>query len=286
MNLEFEEIYPKIFVYKNPWKDINLVTKTIIDSDVNPENSILKDWKGWYTFGKEVNMLNWDGIIDPKRAELEQGVWNEIIDLFYATTQHYSEYHSLPIEKEKMVLDEGSGFETEAWKRMGPSICKYDVGGGIENNEFDLAMHMHTDYQVEYEQNRGYKFTLTCTMYLNDDYDGGGIDFLVGENKLFYYKPKAGDILVFPAGDPNYLSDPGELYRHGVRKTYVKPKYFIRNHWTRFYEGSEEWQKNEKTYGKDLWSEMEKERIKDGIKSGLYQLVDYAKIKEEAERIK
>lgn len=285
MNLEFEEIYPKIFVYRNPWSDINLVTKTIIDSETNPEGSILKDWKGWYTFGKEVNMLNFGEGLNETRAAGEQKVWDEIIDLFYKTTEHYAKYHGLPIEKDKKVMDEGSGFETEAWKRMGPSICKYEIGGGIENTEFDLAMHMHTDYQIEYEDNRGYKFTLTCTMYLNDDYEGGGLEFLVGDNKLFYYKPKAGDILVFPAGDPNYLSDPGELYRHGVKKVYGNPKYFIRNHWTRFYEGSEEWRKNEKIYGKDIWAEMELQRVKEERKNGTYQTLDYAEIEKNGVRI-
>jgi hypothetical protein len=37
MTLEYKEIYPKIFVYSNPFKDINLLTKTIIESETNPE---------------------------------------------------------------------------------------------------------------------------------------------------------------------------------------------------------------------------------------------------------
>lgn len=286
MSLEFEEIYPKIFVYKNPWKDIDLVTKTIIESEENPEGSILSDWNGWYTFGKEVQMLNYDGKPENERTTRERAVWDEIIDVFYKTTQHYSEYHNVPIERDKFVYNEVEEVDIETWKRMGPSICKYEVDSGINDSNFDLAMHYHTDYQIEYEEHRGHKFTVTCTMYLNDDYEGGGIDFLVGENKLFYYKPKAGDVLVFPAGDPNYLSEPGELYRHGVRKCYGKPKYFIRNHWTRFYEGSKEWLEQEAIYGKDAWKELEMERVKRGRKDGLYQTLDYDTIFKTAERIK
>lgn len=285
MSLNYREIYPKIFVYENPWKDINVTTKVIMDSEKNPEGSLLSDWKSWYTFGKEVNMLNFDNKEDNERTRLEQNVWEEIKDVFYKTTQHYSECYNLPIEKDAIVHDDILEKDMKLWQLMGPSVCKYEVGAGIDENSFDLAMHMHTDYQVEYEDSRGYKFTLTATMYLNDDYEGGGVDFLVGENKLFYYKPKAGDVLVFPAGDPNYLSEPGELYRHGVRKTYVNPKYFIRNHWQRYFHGSKEWLEQESIYGKEEWEKMERARIKEGINSGAYQPLNYEDILKNAERV-
>lgn len=285
MSLEFKEIYPKIFVYSNPFKDIDLLTKVVVESETSPEGSLLSDWKGWYTFGKEVNMLNFNDKLNDERNILEKQMWDDIIDVFHKTTQHYSEIHNVPIEKDKLVYNDVEEKEMKLWQMMGPSICKYEVNSGIDDPIFDLAMHMHTDYQAEYEHNRGYKFTVTATMYLNDDYEGGGLDFLVGDNKLFYYKPKAGDVLVFPAGDPNYLSEPGELYRHGVRKTYGTPKYFIRNHWQRFYEGSKEWLEQEKIYGKEAWAELERARIKEGINSGAYQPLDYAKINEIAERI-
>lgn len=286
MTLDFEEIYPKIFVYKNPFKNIDLLKKIIIESEHNPDGSILGDWKGWYTFGKETNMLNFERGTDQERNEKEKEMWDDIKDVFYATTQHYSEIHNVPIEKDKFINDPIENKDMKLWQLMGPSICKYEVEGGIDDNLIDLAMHMHTDYQQEYENHRGYKFTVTCTMYLNDDYEGGGLEFLVGENKLFYYKPKAGDVLVFPAGDPNYLSEPGELYRHGVKKVYGNPKYFIRNHWQRYYLGSKEWLEQEALYGKDVWAQMEFERTKQERKEGKYQTLDYDYIYKNAERIK
>lgn len=286
MTLKFEEIYPKIFVYKNPFKDLNLLKKVIIESEQNPEGSILGDWKGWYTFGKETNMLNFDRGTDSERNKQEKEMWDDVREVFYLTTQHYSEIHNVPIEKDKIVHDSVEDKQMNLWQLMGPSICKYEVEGGIDDNSVDLAMHMHTDYQQEYENHRGYKFTVTCTMYLNDNYEGGGLEFLVGDNKLFYYKPKAGDVLVFPAGDPNYLSEPGELYRHGVKKVYGNPKYFIRNHWQRYYLGSKEWLDQESIYGKDVWQQMESERTKQERKEGKYQTLDYDYIYKNAERIK
>jgi len=285
MTLKFKEIYPKIFVYNNPFKNLDLLAKVIIESEQNPEGSILSDWKGWYTFGKEVNMLNFDKGSDEQRNSVEREMWEDIKNVFFLTTQHYSEIHNVPIEKDKIVHDSIEDKHMNLWQLMGPSICKYEVEGGIDDNNVDLAMHMHTDYQQEYEDHRGYKFTVTCTMYLNDDYEGGGLEFLVGDNKLFYYKPKAGDVLVFPAGDPNYLSEPGELYRHGVKKTYGKPKYFIRNHWQRYYLGSEEWLKQEAIYGKEIWKQMEFERTKKERTEGKYQTLDYDHIYKTAERV-
>jgi hypothetical protein len=285
MTLEFTEIYPKIFVYKNPWSDIDLVTKTIIESETNPEGSLLSDWNGWYTFGKEVQMLNYDGKPDDERTRREKAVWDEVIDVFYKTTQSYSEHFGVPVERNKTVYNDVEEEEMEVWKRMGPSICKYEINSGIDDTNLDIAMHYHTDYQIEYAEQRGYKFVMTATMYLNDEYEGGGIDFLVGENKLFHYKPSAGDVLVFPAGNPMYLSEPGELYRHGVKKCYGSPKYFIRNHWTKFYEGDKDWLEQEAIYGKEAWNQMEFQRIKQARTDGAYQTLDYDTIFKNAERI-
>ena len=71
----------KIFVYKNPWKDLDLITKTIIDSEEDPNDSIFSDWNSWYTFGKEVMMLS--NKPETERTKKELDVWNEIIDVFY-----------------------------------------------------------------------------------------------------------------------------------------------------------------------------------------------------------
>lgn len=264
--MEFEEIYSKIFVYKNVFKDVKETLKVITNSEKNPENSALGGWHSWYTFGKETDMLDVSKC-DTEQNKKEIDVWEEVIEVFYKTTDHYSKYFNVPIDREATVFDSKTNSDTELWRRMGPSICKYEPGGGIE--ESDLTMHYHTDYQKEREGMRGYKFAITCTMYLNDDYDGGGVDFFV-DNKLFYYKPKAGDILVFPAGDPKYLSENNELYYHGVKKVTKSPKYFIRNHWTWFYDGDSDWKINEDLYGKEIWAEMENARIKEGIEKGEY----------------
>jgi len=279
MTLEYVEIYPKIFVFKNPWKDIDLLVETIKKSEEEPEGSALH-WKGWYTFGKEADQFD-HSVVESDRKQTELKLWNEIIEVFHETTSYYANKFNIPVDKDKKVFNKDAGTEDFMWKLMGPSICKYDVGAGIEDE--DLAMHVHTDYQREYHDFRGYKFAFTCTMYLNDDYEGGGVEYLV-DNKALYYKPEKGDVLIFPAGDPDFLSDQGEYYMHGVKKVAVNPKYFIRNHWVRFYPGSKEWLENEELYGKEMWKEMEIARTKKERTEGKYQSLNYDEIK-KLERI-
>ena len=259
--LSFTEIYPKIYVYKNLFKN----TQDIIDilNDVD-ENSFLGQWEDWYTFGKEIDTININSQ-ETEKTKKELLMWKEVEEIFYKTTNHYAEVHGVKID----TID-------EKWRKMGPSFCKYEPGSGVTD---DLAMHYHTDYQIERKEERGYKFAITCTMYLNDNYKGGGIDFYINK-KLFYYKPKAGDVIVFPAGDPNIISDKDELYHHGVKKCFDFPKYFIRNNWTYFYPGSDEWIKNESFYGEEIWKKMEDDRIKEGKSKGLYQFINEKEIRE------
>jgi len=97
----------------------------------------------------------------------------------------------------------------------------------------------------------GPKFFITCTMYINDDYKGGDIEFFV-DGKLINHKPKAGDILIFPSEEPYY---------HGVKLIEDGYKFFVRNFVMEPFEGTKEWLDNQKKYGAYRWALMEQERI-------------------------
>jgi hypothetical protein len=131
----------------------------------------------------------------------------------------------------------------------------YREEGGVSD---EMSMHYHTDYQQEKADARGYKFRVTCTMYLNDDYDGGELAFAILEDRdkpeeavKFDYKPTAGDILVFPSIAPFY---------HGVKRLRKGDRYFIRNFWLEHFPGTPEWLAGEAEHGEEAWAEMEKER--------------------------
>jgi hypothetical protein len=266
--LEYREIYPKIFVYSNPFKDLDSFLNTIIESEINPEGSMINPWEEWYTFGLEADNFIRDAE-DTPRVIKEKEVLSEIEGVFFTVVDHYFKKHNVEYSFDTFV-DEVDGRSKNKWQKMGPSICKYNPDFEVA---LDLAMHYHTDYQVEKRDARGYNFSVTVTMYLNDDYEGGGIDFYIND-KLFYYKPKAGDVIVFPAGDPGFLTEGDELYHHGVRKVMGSPKYFIRNNMLRFNEGTEEWIKNQQLYGEEIWAQMERERWKRDRANGVYQQIN------------
>jgi hypothetical protein len=85
-------------------------------------------------------------------------------------------------------------------------------------------MAYHTDY-VGYDDAQP-DFALTCTMYINDNYEGGDVAFKVGKDD-YVYKPQAGDVMVFPSGHPDLLSEENVCV-HGVKKITSGLKYFIR----------------------------------------------------------
>lgn len=76
-------------------------------------------------------------------------------------------------------------------------------------------MSFHTDYMVDRSHEEGHKFAITTTMYINDDYEHGAIVFRIN-GKTFSYKPKAGDVLVFPSGHPLLLMEGETPLMHAV----------------------------------------------------------------------
>lgn len=279
-DLKYEEIYDKIIVFKNPWKDLDSLVKTIVESESNPEGSWIGPWSDWYTFGRETSYYNQNNEVN-ERVTREQNAIKEIEDIFHLTTKIYLEKYA----NTKLTLKDGIDYTDEdgkLWRKMGPSICQYYPEAGIE--ETDLAMHYHSDYQIENRDDECFNFALTVTMYLNDDYEGGEIDFFVN-NKLIMYKPEAGDVVVFPAGHPEFLTVGEELYLHGVKKVHGSRKHFIRNHWQMHQTGTPEWRANAELYGVDTWIEMEKARKKISRAAGEYQFINTGNI-EDAVRIK
>jgi hypothetical protein len=97
-------------------------------------------------------------------------------------------------------------------------------------------------------------------MYLNDDYRDGGLSFLTGDKRTIDYKPVAGDVLVFPSGHPDLLSQEGR-YLHAVKRIRDVDKYLVRCFYQIPFDGTPEWHANQERFGAEEWAKMEKERI-------------------------
>jgi predicted 2-oxoglutarate/Fe(II)-dependent dioxygenase YbiX len=215
-NLEYEEILPKVFLYRNLFPATKTFNAILNESQLKPGKSFLfKNWEQWSRFGSYV--VSWT--FSPKEEfkkhpkYMQEKFFIDVTNqIFTATTNHYLEKHNVSVEDD--------------WTVMGPSFCKYETSGPQEKHLEDrgLVMAYHTDY-VGYEDAQP-DFALTCTMYINDNYDGGDVAFKVGKDE-YIYKPKAGDVMVFPSGHPNLLSE-DTICVHGVKKITSGIKYFVR----------------------------------------------------------
>ena len=209
---EYDEIYPKVLVYKNVFKDITKLQEIMKNSSLNPEDSaFLKDWVQWggvdtsTIFGTYVELIGKNfssaDINTPekeRRAREELDAIKEVVQSFFAVTNHFMKKFNI-----KKSIE---------WTHTPPSFCRYIPTTDLPN---DLFMQFHTDYQIEQAAEPGNKFVITSTMYINDDYSRGEILFKVDKDK-FIYKPQAGDILVFPSGHPAVLMEGEHPIMHAV----------------------------------------------------------------------
>lgn len=242
-------LYPKVNVYQNslsdPKKFIDLLKKS---ETFTEDNYFFKPWEDWYGFGSFMNigMPNPSDVLllttEDEYEKTQKDFIEEIRHIFFNYVEQYKEEWD---------------FNLPNWHPNGISICKYDE----TKNHHRLAMNYHTDYNGWDKHKPGLKYGVTCTIYINDDYVGGGISFLDQENgDVIDYKPKAGDVLMFPSAEPYY---------HGVAAVKSGQKYLVRLFWSYYDEGSKEWQENEKKYGKEKWAQMEQDRYEKEKQSGI-----------------
>lgn len=210
-------------------------------------------WKGWFGFGRQVDeqgpYMMWENPEFPPYSEWkrvmidtipERPIRQNVAEQFYWATKEYVDYTNM---------------ELPNWICKNWTLARYIPDENVINND-TLNMNYHTDYQVMQHDWPGEKFTITAVIYPNDDYEGGEIAFRVADEnwkiaKEVEYKPKAGDIVIFPAGHPYY---------HGVKRIWNKAKYIIRVYWQYMAEATPEWKALKEKYG-DKFQEMEKERI-------------------------
>jgi hypothetical protein len=253
-------IYPKLVVYKNMLPKFKEHIDALKESYFPHNNNYyFRPWEDWYGLGDIMN-LALDPLVEKKFSE-DNEYLNRQIDLinalrnaFYKCTYDY--------------INEWN-FDLPNWVANGISICKYNE----TKHDDKYAMTYHTDFRPTEVEAPGKKFGLTCTVYINDDYDGGGLSFLHEESgDVIDYKPNAGDVIVFPSGVP---------YWHAVDRVDNGEKYFVRLFWSYFTNGSKEWISNQLKYGRDAWEKIETERMKKENQMGLH----HKYLLEEGEKI-
>lgn len=269
----YKEILPKVFVYKNlipNHKSYYEFLSKVHDNKI--QTYIFYEPEQWGHYGQSLThrakhedrlpivIENQIGAFPEAKEEIafEAKLIKEFDDAFIAATDHFLEKHNLLEAKKNWII------QPPSFDMYNPTSEEHMLEYLYENNGIKLAMSHHSDYQVEREEMPGNKFVLTVTFYINDDYDGGELRFL---NKSIDtpYKPEAGDIVVFPSGNPKYLSEEGR-YFHGVGAVKNSRKFFCRSFYVEPYLGSDEWLANQAKYGEEVWAEMEKARIAAGLR--------------------
>jgi len=251
--LEYVEIFPKIYVYRNVLKDPKQMYDVMNESEKTSEGKYaLNTWDPWAHFGtytqkKHPSNYPKDLLTDPMFIKEK----NFIEEVESAYDKVISDY----IQKQGIVLPSD-------WIFSGCSYSKYNPN--VDSMANNMTMQYHTDYIISEKDMPGNKFFITCTMYINDDYDGGDIEFYV-DGKLINHKPVAGDILVFPSNVP---------YFHGVKIIKEKEKFFVRNFVMVPYDGSPEWLASQKRFGAHNWFKKEADRIAYDNPRNMVYLVD------------
>ena len=244
-NLDIEMLDDNILVVHNALRDPEALIDYYEDYG---------DWKGWYGFGRQIDARSetfhshphfptwedWKNLLDSCEIPEEEYVYREdVARAFHLATKAY-------IERTDRALP---NWTSQAW-----GLARYIPDEDLINNP-DLTMNYHTDFVADDAESPGDKFGITAVIYPNDDYEGGEISFRVISPeetvaKTVTYKPKAGDIIVFPSGHPYY---------HGVRRISGSPKYIIRLYWMYNFDGTDDWHELNEKYG-DEFAELEKDR--------------------------
>jgi hypothetical protein len=271
---------PLARVYKNLLPNVDKILDLLKKSEKNPEKyEIFNDWQTWNDLGTMVpaglSGYGKSDAYDNGKEYFKQHSKNEETELlaevyraYYLTLDHYISDKNIPPDI-KTHPD-------------GPSFYKYDhTLPAPTPNTPEYNMNYHTDFAFSLKDNPGKKSITTCTMYLNNDYDGGEVVFNLeprlsrpyykrseqfSEEEPYHfgrivYRPEPGDIMVFPAGNPEYLSENG-FYFHCVNRVTKGDKYFISIFNSYEFEGSEYWKEGLSEYGKDLWVWLEKYRTR------------------------
>jgi len=260
MDLQYTELYPGVDVYTGLLRDADKLYEIMKKSEADADGKyFLKKWDKWSVFGTYTQ----------HKDDLEEVTYNDRYDEEKHLSDRVYEAYSAAIEdyiaRHQIQLPDNAHL-------MSSSFSKYDEQIDVMKN--NLTMQYHTDFIISERDMPGKKFLLTCTTYINDDYDGGDICFYI-DGKFINHKPKAGDILIFPSTEPFY---------HGVKAITKGNKFFVRNFMVYTFFGTKEWLEKQREYGAYRWGKIEQERVEyENARNMLYIIEDEVVPYEDAE---
>lgn len=250
--LDWQELYPNVIIYRNMLKDPDKAYEIMMNSEQNNTGKhFFKKWDPWGHFGTYTQAKDFSEL---ESAEIDN-TFNEEKSLFDEIAVSYDRAVSHYFKHTGIEIPEDARYSGQSW-------CKYFNQIDILKN--NMTMQYHTDYIISEKDMPGDKFHTTCTFYINDNYNGGDIEFYI-DGVFINHKPQAGDLLVFPSGAP---------YFHGVKTIPDGHKFFIRNFVMFNYVGTESWLQNQRQIGAHKWAQKEIQRVTEENKYNMLYLKD------------
>jgi len=265
-----KELMPFVIVYRDLDLNIDDILSRVKMLE-NVDKDILK-WSEWQDFGKTCNFHK----LHPPRVNSDHDEVDSLSKILFDLVYEYYKMYIKQYANIKFPTIKSSNFNTsdnitdisagivttwdidknaesdnilkkeyDCWDLNSLDIIKY-------NNNYDkkYILNYHLDGENK-KGNEGPHGILTSTLYLNDDYEGGEFSFLSEfSNTIIKYKPRAGDLVIFPASKPFF---------HAAHPAVGNNKYFARHFLTWYSSGNKEWKDGESKFGKDGWRFIQQE---------------------------
>lgn len=170
------------------------------------------EW-GHHVSPEKINIKNFsenDIALEKTKQKIERNILEKIISIKYDILNDYlSFYKDSKIWPADFSLIEKMSILNNPEDYSQFTFFKYDE----ISSEWPL-LSFHTDGTKTNSEH-----IISLMFYLNDNYDSGEIQFLTLDKTIISYKPKAGDIIVFPSFFP---------YFHSAKYPVGGPRYTIR----------------------------------------------------------
>lgn len=261
-------IMPFVVLYEGVFDNVPEILQMLKESE-KQKSRILLDWEPWYELGQRTRFLystdNDLTEIEKNQLEMHNTIYDGLMETYKDYIADWNQGHIVeqyinPLKSMYQdwkyvfgeIVTDWNNFDKAAnvpvedsWMKSSVEVLKHDhtVGEGLE-----LAIGYHID-AFNSKDAAGPKSIITGTVYLNDDYQGGEISFLNEfDSTIVTYKPKQGDVIVFPSAKPFF---------HAAQRLSGTDKYLIRNFLLWNHSGSQKYKDGEKQFGKEQWKLMQ-----------------------------
>jgi hypothetical protein len=252
------DLVPKVSVYRDYIPNVDEILSFLKKTkDEKNKDSFINEWKTWSETGL-VSIGNDIISFDPNNVnEIYKKEYNMLIELTHSIRRIAQEYIDQWKNIDYWKFDFDPNNIIKDWLMTDNNYlvnyAPFDyLMHGVTKPEDRLAMSYHTDAHQFDTESKKVHHLFTIIAYLNDDYEDGEVSFYDENNfTINYYKPKKGDVVVFPSFYP---------YFHAVEPITNGQKFILRTFALHNYEGSKKWNRLYEKLG-TRWLNIEASRI-------------------------